>query len=522
MPSTSHGARRRALYPRRHSDTEDPDTMPYQDDYDWEREETRLLPAPLHLHSRTSTCARTPSPDTDSDTDLYDATPPHAKENPFLDLELLNRTPQPPAMLVQLQKIVEELKADPIEPTLDELRRNMETSKMIAILLDAEAALLRGDTDTAEEKANSARFIAISLEDAEYRVRCDVLQGFVAKLRALQERRNIVDEYEDEDEEGKGKEVVRVAEQGPGRGQRRFSGSDAGLGEVVGILKEESMFEREELEDEDEEGDGDGDGDYVKVELQSPVPPEGENEGGEMALQRYDPRSASANSQGFSSSSSSSYCPEDSPEDDLSSSETTVLRTLTRKRKSTLIAPSTILAYTHIHQTKRKPYTLTQRSTLGPSRPKPWTPTDANAAADEDFHRVFWNAHSKTLLLQQPILGWDMAWLSRCESYPFTPPKAHFTFRFSLPMKCMAGRVRKTVIFPRQEWEFIPSPVEWRRFCEGMENGERVTMSFLGWELERIAVLMQEEKGEGGGGRDSWRRTCRYISRDDKPGRSIC
>ncbi|KAL4746711.1 hypothetical protein BDW72DRAFT_184339 [Aspergillus terricola var. indicus] len=225
-----------------------------------------------------------------------------------------------------------------------------------------------------------------------------------------------------------------------------------------------------------------------------------------MALQRYGPSSAFANSQG---SPSSNYT-EDSPEDvldseieadsdvslDLSSSdERTVLKTLIRKRKSTLIAPSTTLMYTHIHKTQRKPYTLTQSLTLGPFRPKPWTPSDVNPSADEDFYRVFWNTHSRTLLLQQPIPDWDMSWLTRYESSPFTPPKAHFTFRFPLPMRCMANRVRKTAIFPRQEWEFIPSPAEWRRFCKGVTNGERVTMSFLKWERERIEGLVQERKG---------------------------
>ncbi|KAL4983428.1 hypothetical protein BDW68DRAFT_181631 [Aspergillus falconensis] len=493
--------------------------MSHQDDYDWEREETQLLPAPLHLHSRT------PSPDSGSEPDLYDATPSPVKENPFLDLELLNRTPRPPAMLTQLQKIVEELKADPIEPKLEQLGRNMEMSKMIGILLDAEAALLKGDTEIAERKANSAWFIAASLEDTEYLERCDALQGLVTQLRALQKEGDCGDEYESGDE-GKGKEAVRVAEQGPVRRQWRSSGPDAGSGEATDVLKEKSRFEREEWEEEDV------DGDYVKVkvrgqqdeqrnglgfnprQLQSPVPPEDEDdEDEEMALQRYDPRSASANSQG--SSSPSSYYTEDLLEDHLdseaeahsdtilglsssssssSSSETTVGGILTRKRKSTLIAPSITLTYAHIHDTKRKPYTLTKPPTLGPSRPKPWTPSGADGL-DEDFHRVFWNTHSTTLLLQQPIPDWDMSWLPRYESSPFTPPKAHFTFRFSLPMKCMASRVRKTAIFPRQEWEFIPRPAEWRRFCKGVTNGERVTMSFLGWERERIEGLMQEEKG---------------------------
>ncbi|KAL5002952.1 hypothetical protein BDV10DRAFT_181166 [Aspergillus recurvatus] len=512
MPSTSNRARRRALSLSPHTDTDDLDTMPYQDEYDWEREETHLLPAPLHLHNRVNTCARTPSPDTDSDPGLYDATPPRAGENPFLDLELLNRTPQPPAMLTQLQNIVEALKEDPIEPTLEQLRRNMEMSKMIGILLDAEAALLRGDADVAERKANSAWSIATSLEDAEYCGRCEVLQVFVTELRVLQERGGWADEYEDEDKEGKRKEVVRVAEQGPGRGQRRLSGPDAGSGEVMDVLEEKSMFKREQWEE-------DGNGDSVEVRgqqdeqrngfgfnprlLQSPAPPE-EDCDEALVFQRYDPHSASADSQGSSSSSSSSYYTGDSPEDHLDSEaeadsaslpdEITVRETLARKRKSTLIAPSTTLTYTHIHRTKRKPYTLTQPPTIGPSRPKPWTPSDSNATADEDFHRVFWNTHSKTLLLQQPILDWDMSWLPQYESSPFVPPKAHFTFRSSLPMKCMASRVRKTVIFPRQEWEFIPSAAEWRRFCEGVTNGERVTMSFLGWEHERIEGLMQEEK----------------------------
>ncbi|KAL4981009.1 hypothetical protein BDW66DRAFT_146782 [Aspergillus desertorum] len=533
MPSNSNRARPHAPYPSRHTDTDDFDAMPYQDDYDWEREETHLLPAPLHLHSHTNACARTPSPDTDSDPDLYDATPPRAKKNPFLDLELLNRTPRPPAMLTQLQKVVEELKADPIEPMLEQLRRNMEMSKMIGILLEAEAALLKGDTDIAQRKANSAWLIAASLEDAEYCKRCDVLQGFAEKLRALQERGNWRDECGDDDEKGTGKEIVPVTEQGPGRGQRRSSGSDAGSVEVMDVLKEKSMFEREEWaeeEEEEEEGEEEGeeeDGDYVRVkvrgqhaerrnsvgfnprQLQSPAPPEEEDdEYEEMALPRYDPRSASANSQGSSSSSSSSSssytedCIDSEAEADsitilnLSTpQESSVRGRLARKRKGTLIAPSTTLTYTHIHHTKRKPYTLTQPPIVGPSRPKPWTPSDANATADEDFHRVFWNTHSKTLLLQQPVYDWDMSWLPRYESSPFTPPKAHFIFRFSLPMQCMASRVRKTVIFPRQEWEFIPNPAEWRRFCEGMTNGERVTMSFLEWERERIEGLMLEDRG---------------------------
>ncbi|KAL4738420.1 hypothetical protein BDV11DRAFT_171035 [Aspergillus similis] len=509
MPSPSNIPRRRARHQGRRIDS-DSDSYPAQDDYDWDREDIHFLPAPLYLRNGS----RTPSPDTESDLD-DDATSPSIKENFLLDFELLNRSRQPPAMLTQLQKTVEELKADPIEPMLEQLNRNMEVAKMIGILVDVEAALLRGDADAAERKTNMAWSIATSLQDAEYLERCDVLQGLVAKLRALQEEGDWADEYEYEGE-GNGEEAERLAEQGPGHGQRSLSGSDTASGEVLNILMGKGMSESKDWEDDDDEDD------YVKVrgqdaeqrnelgfnprQLQSPVPLRVDEEVEEMALQRYDSRSASANSQG----SSSSYCTEDSPENyldsetetdsdtslDLSSDdESTVLKTLIRKRKNTLIAPSTTLIYTHIHKTQRKPYTLTQSPTLGPFRPKPWTPSDANPSAAEDFYRVFWNTHSRTLLLQQPIPDWDMSWLARYESSPFTPPKAHFTFRFPLPMKCMASRVRKTAIFPRQDWEFIPSPAEWRRFCEGVTNGERVTMSFLGWERERIEGLMQERKG---------------------------
>jgi hypothetical protein len=491
------------------------DSYPAQDDYDWDREDTHFLPTPLYLCNGS----RTPSPDTEWDLD-DDATSPGSKENPLLDFELLNRIPYPPAMLRQLQEIVEELKADPIEPILEQLNRNMEVAKMIGTLLDVEAALLRGDADTAERKTNSAWSIATSLEDAEYLERCDVLRGLVAKLRALQENEeeDWADEYEDE-EEGNGKEVERLAEQGPVHRQRRLSSSDAASGEVLNILKEKGIVEGRDWDDEDGE-DG-----YVKVrgqdaeqrnefgfnprQLQSPAPLREDEVTGEMAPQRYRSRSASAKSQG---SPSSNYT-EDSPENDLDSESdaasvtsldlssdggSMVLKTLIRKRKSTLIAPSTTLMYTHIHKPQRKPYTLTQPLTLGPSRPKPWTTSDFNPSADEDFYRVFWNTHSRTLLLQQPIPDWDMSWLARYESSPFTLPKAHFTFRFPLPIKYMASRIRKTAIFPRQEWEFIPSPVEWRRFCEGVTDGERVTMGFLGWERERIEELIQERKGGEG------------------------
>ncbi|KAL4764734.1 uncharacterized protein BDW70DRAFT_156885 [Aspergillus foveolatus] len=485
MSSPSNISNRRTRYKGLRTDS-DIDSYPAQDDYNWDREDTHFLPPPLYLCNGS----RTSSPDTESDLD-DDAISPGSKENPLLDFELLNRIPHPPTMLTQLQEVVEELKADPIEPILEQLNRNMEVAKMIGTLLDVEAALLRGDADTAERKTNSAWSIATSLDDAEYLERCDVLLGLVAKLRALQEEEgDWVDEAE-----GNGKEVERLAEQGPEQEQRRLSGSNAASGEVLAVLKEKGIAEGRDWDDDDDEED-----DYVK--LQSPVPLREDEEAEEMALQRYGPRPAFAKSQG----SPSSYYTEDSPEDDLaveaeadansldSSNERTVPKTLIRKRKSRLIAPSTTLMYTHIHKAQRKPYTLTQPPTPGPSRPKPWTASNVNPSADEDFYRVFWDTHSRTLLLQQPIPDWDMSWLARYESSAFTLPKTPFTFRFPLPMKYMASRIRKTAIFPRQEWEFIPSPVEWRRFCEGVTNGERVTMGFLGWERERIEDLIQEEK----------------------------
>lgn len=504
MPPPSNIPKRLTRSQGRRTDS-DIDSYPAQDDYDWDREDTHFLPTPLYLCNGS----RTSSSDTESDLD-DDATSPGSKENPFLDFELLTRIPHPPAMLTQLQEAVEQLKADPIEPILEQLNRNMEVAKMIGTLLDVEAALLRGDADTAERKTNSVRPIATSLDDAEYLERCDVLQGLVAKLRALQQEEE--GDWVD-DAEGNGKEVERLAEQGSEQEQRRLSGPNTASGEVLTILKEKGITEGREWDD-------DYDDDYVKVrsqdaeqrnefgfnprQLQLPVSLR-EDEAEEMALQRYGPRSASANAQG----SPSSYNTEDSSEDDLDSeteadaaslgsSDECAVKTLIRKRKSKLIAPSTTLMYTHIHKVQRKPYTLSQSPTPGPSRPKPWTASDVNPSADEDFYRVFWDTYSRTLLLQQPIPDWDMSWLAQYESSAFTLPKTHFTFRFPLPMKYMASRIRKTAIFPRQEWEFIPSPVEWRRFCEGVTNGERVTMGFLGWERERIKELIQERKcGEG-------------------------
>ncbi|KAL4816482.1 hypothetical protein BDW67DRAFT_184643 [Aspergillus spinulosporus] len=506
MPSPSKIPNRRTRSQGRRTESSI-DSYPARDDYDWDREDTHFLPTPLYLRNSS----RTPSPDTESDLE-DDATLPEIEGNPLLDSELLNGTPQPPAMLTQLHEIVEELKADPIEPMLEQLNRNMEVVKMIGTLIDVEAALLRGDADTAERMTQSAWSIATGLEDSEYLQRCDVLQGLVTKLRALQqqEEEDWADEYEDKTE-GNRKEVGSLAEQGSAQGRRRLSGSDAASGEVLNILKGKGVSEGRawdnEDEDEDEADEADEEDDYVK--LQSPVQLREDEDIEEMALQRYDPCSATANLQG----SPSLYCTQDSSEDDLnfeteadsdaspdlsSDDESTALKTLIRKRKSNLIAPSTTLMYTHVHKTRRKPYTLTQLPTLGSSRPKPWTLSDANPSEDEEFYRVFWNAHSRTLLLQQPIPDWDMSWLARYECSSFTPPKAHFTFRFPLPMKCMASRVRKTAMFPRQEWEFIPSAVEWKRFCEGITNGERVTMGFLEWERERIEGLKRERKGGEG------------------------
>ncbi|CBF79749.1 hypothetical protein AN7616.2 [Aspergillus nidulans FGSC A4] len=516
MSSPPNIPKRRTRSQRRRTDS-DIDSYPAQEDYDWDREDTHFLPAPLYLCNGS----RTPSTDTESDLD-DDATSPGSKENPFLDFELLDRIPHPPAMLTQLQEVVDGLKADPIEPILEQLNRNMEVARMIGTLLDVEAALLRGDADTAERKTNSVWPIATGLDDAEYLERCNVLQGLVVKLRALQEEGGWVDEAE-----GNWKEVERVAEQEPEQEQRHLSGSNTASGEVLTILKEKGIAE---ARDWDDNYDDDGGEDYVK--LQSPVSLR-EDEAEEMALQRYGPRSASANAQG----SPSSYYTKDSREDNLdvetgvysdslgSSSESMVSKRLIRKRKSTLITPSTTLMYTHIHKAQRKPYTLSQSPTPGPSRPKPWTTSDVNSSADEDFYRVFWDTHSRTLLLQQPIPDWDMSWLARYESSAFTLPKTHFTFRFSLPMKYMASRIRKTAIFPRQEWEFIPSPAEWRRFCEGVTNGEELTMGFLGWERERIEDLIRERKGGEGfehTGREGGRRWVRAKWREIRPGRSLC
>ncbi|KAL4903798.1 hypothetical protein BDW74DRAFT_179389 [Aspergillus multicolor] len=501
------------------------------DHYDWDQEETHIVQTPMALMKTT----RTPSPG--SSEEKPDYTDPannpllQPGKNPYLDSELL-KDPLPPSHIAVLEKMMQDAKDDPIEMLLDQYHKNMETMNMINILREAETVLFEGNPDAAEEKIKEGMELAIALENKEGLDRCQELMECVETLRAWQEQSQVwgleaKEGLENEDEEeGKGKEVV-PSDESPelSRSSSRMS-SEAPGGETLGDL-EGGMFDEDGGWVDEEEGS-------VKIrpsaeksdkepfnphQLQSPAPEE-ENE--EKGLQRYESRSPSTNSQGFV------YYQDESKPDNSSAWETesvtsitsnqSISRTITRKRLNSALEPSTSLFYTHNYRINRKPYLPDQRLTYsrtrpttwtipdqkinyGPTRPTAWIDPDVNAdlADDNEFHNVFWHPHSKTMLLREPVSdweeNWDMAWLDKYSYSSFSLQQDKFTFRCEPSMKFMASRVRKTNIFPRQEWEYLPSDKNWNEFKAGTSPGEKITFEFLEWERERMQDLLDAEKG---------------------------
>ncbi|KAL4782109.1 hypothetical protein BJX76DRAFT_359276 [Aspergillus varians] len=492
--------------------------------------------------------------------------------------------PNEPGMIKELQKICGDI--EPIEPILEKLKRGMVVGDMMNVLMEAEAALGRGDVEAGEERTKKGLEMAVELDDREYIDRCRYFMDWVGEIKASPGGRgqgdaDAEDEGEDtEKEEGvsKGNEVRRLADEegfdglAEAEGESRLSSPNTGSGEVLGdFLAGEGMdedndwqfhfdttsengsevgnegYNADESDNQDDEAgdqgnqkgdDQDGENEDnqenendfdPRNRPQTPVPPhlpvfDDEEEEEEdtprpkqakgNSIQRYDPWQAYADLQQDSTRFSPDYSSDSGNEeedhlDDLyvsssdssdSDTETTITATISRKRKRSAIA-STNLTYTFLRRTKPKPL-ISPNFPLKPKKISPhlksWLRPEETADIDDEFPSLFWNAHSTTMLMQESIPNGDMKWLSQYESSLFFPRRANFTFRKAMPMRYMASRMRKTDIFPEQEWEFIPKQKDWEAFCGGV-GAEKITMGFLEWERERMQFLVREKKAKWAG-----------------------
>ncbi|KAL2818184.1 hypothetical protein BDW59DRAFT_165632 [Aspergillus cavernicola] len=180
------------------------------------------------------------------------------------------------------------------------------------------------------------------------------------------------------------------------------------------------------------------------------------------------------------------YADSSSAEDDSMSAQNI------RKRRRPPIC-STNLTYSFLCKMKKpKSKSKTKEPKKLSPHPKPWIQLDETTDFDDSFTKLYWNTHSPSMLMQERIPNWDMDWLARYETFPSKVRRVPFTFRVSIPMSQMASRVRKTKIFPEQDWEFIAKKKDWERFQKECGD-EELTMGFLKWERERIQMSVAQK-----------------------------
>ncbi|KAL4806267.1 hypothetical protein BDV18DRAFT_160334 [Aspergillus unguis] len=402
----------------------------------------------------------------------------------------------------EITKVIQSWDEPRIEPLLDEVRRGMETLKMINTLLDAETAIRVGDADGAEEKVAAALEIAVELGEREYIHRCKELMDQVETLRGLLAQRELERERnEDADDEDDGGSIGRIHSSRRIEAAGLSRGSTPAACENLGDFWGSSAAGGESMWDCDISF-------ATRSQALSPFSLPESPEPRSALQSRASERRYSGDEQKLSAfwecTSDSGNEEEDhlDSDDALSSDNEEVAVPLTNngKRPQAHIARST-LNYSHIHdpiksdlRSQRRNASCKESTALVP---KPWyLPTNRTDTQYPTLSSEFWNTHRKTQLwLQEAPENNDMDWIQKYEYSPFKPQKAKFTFRKYPPMTEMATRFRKTKIFSQQDWEFIPKKKQWIYFQRGCEGtGEKLSFGFLRWEQNRMQGLLRERR----------------------------
>ncbi|KAL3475673.1 hypothetical protein BJX99DRAFT_259111 [Aspergillus californicus] len=183
-----------------------------QDGYrsSYKSKHTPITPSPLNpmatsISRSVSRASSSPSPPLPSPISSWAPYKPPAQTSetyPKANYELF----KVPEWFTQIQE--ELARQGPIEPLLAEAQQRLRLGMIVTALVDAEAALSRGDADEAERKTMQGLAIAGELGHTGYVERCDVLMEFVEGVRsgdlpwkASRGGEGVDEEAEDEDED---------------------------------------------------------------------------------------------------------------------------------------------------------------------------------------------------------------------------------------------------------------------------------------------------------------------------------